>query len=159
MPMSELVDYIRGATEVFRHGDVYTIDRVGGVEVTTIDAFPPVPEAREVIDVHFFSVGFTEVTPTWTHRQLYDYLVDHQVGEFNTMSQTAWEAGQSYITIGGWIGSQELALRLLALGQVHQLWKVITPAIFHLTGQEADVAAGNGMVMNGGLKEPEVVPA
>jgi hypothetical protein len=57
------------------------------------------------------------------------------------------EAGPSYIELGGVIGDQGLALRLLALGQGLGLWTVITPALFGVSGPEARAMAGQGMVM------------
>ena len=154
--MQELISYIEAATEVFRHGAIVKpMPSVGPVSVVSIEAYPERPEGREFVDVHFFSVGFTEVAPTWTHRRLYNYLVDHPIGEFSNMTLDMWQGGPSYITTGGWIGSQELALRLIALGQVHGIWHAVTPERLGFEGADADRMAGNGLVMSAGFKEPE----
>jgi hypothetical protein len=154
--MRELIAYIDAATEVFRKGEIVRpMPSVGPVTVISIEDYPERPIGREFIDVHFFTVGFTEMAPTWSHRKFFDYLVNNPIGEFTNMVREQWEGGPSYITVGGWIGSQELALRLFALGQAHQIWKVVTPERLGFTGREADQAAGNGLVMAAGFKEPE----
>ncbi len=157
--MQELINYIDAATEMFRHGEVVKRSQAGGLEVVTVDAMPSAPADRELVDVHFFSVGFTEVAPTWTHRRFFDYLVNNPIGEFTNMVREQWEGGPSYITVGGWIGSQELALRLFALGETHEIWKVVIPERLGFTGADADRMAGNGLVMAAGFKEPEVSDA
>ena len=153
--MLELINYIEAATEVFRKGEVVKVAEVGDLDVVTVDAFPEKPTDREVFDMHFFSVGFTQAATTWTHRRFYDYLVNNPIGEFTNLTKSDWEGGPSYITIGGWIGSQELALRLLALGQAHEIWRVITPERLGFTGADADRAAGNGLVLSAGFIKPE----
>jgi hypothetical protein len=154
--MRELIEYIEQATEVFRHGEVVKKTKVGNLDVVTVDAFPEKPKDRPVIDVHFFDVGFNVVAmSSWSPRRLFDYLVNNPIGEFTNMVQAQWEGGPSYITIGGWIGSQELALRLLALGETHELWRVITPERLGITGADAERMAGNGLVMAAGFEEPE----
>jgi hypothetical protein len=59
--------------------------------------------------------------------------------------------GPSYIEIGGELGSQDLALRLIGLGALVELWPVITPKIMGLTGKDAQDLAGSGFVMAGGI--------
>jgi hypothetical protein len=154
--MRELIAYIDAATQVFRRGEVVTKSQAGPLTVVSIEDYPAKPIDRELVDVHFFSVGFTEAAPTWSHRRFFDYLVNNPIGEFTNMVREQWEGGPSYITVGGWIGSQELALRLFALGQAHQIWTVVTPERLGFTGADADRMAGNGLVMSAGFKEPEM---
>lgn len=61
-------------------------------------------------------------------------------------------AGPSYIEIGGILGDQGQALALIALGHVLKLWEAITPALFGVTGAEAQKMAGMGYVMISGFK-------
>jgi hypothetical protein len=67
------------------------------------------------------------------------------------------KAGPSYIELGAWLGDQHTALIVMALGEHHGLWKVITPATLKSEGEEADTLAGLGYVMisltNAGLEE------
>jgi hypothetical protein len=155
--MQELIEYVMTATEVFRKGDIVKKSREGEVDVVIVDNFPERPEDRVTVDCHFITVGFTEAAPSWSHHQLFDYLLEHPVGEFTALTKSDWEGGPSYITIGGWIGSQELALRLMALGELHQLWRVITPARLGITGVAGDQLAGQGLVNTTGLHEPAEV--
>lgn len=60
--------------------------------------------------------------------------------------------GPSYIELGGVLGDQGMALALIALGHVLKLWQAITPALFGVTGAEAQKMAGMGYVMISGFK-------
>lgn len=62
------------------------------------------------------------------------------------------KAGPSYIEIGGALGSQDIALRLMGLGELCGLWDVITPAKLRMEGPIADQMAGNGFVMITGIR-------
>jgi len=158
--MRELVAYVRAATEVFRHGERVTEAKVDGIYTITIDDFPPLPATdRVLINMHFFSVGFTEAAPSWSHRKFYDTILANWHGEFTNLHQQDWEGGPSYITIGSWIGSQTLAMQLMALGQLHEIWQVVTPERLGFTGDAADRMAGNGLVLTAGFKEPEMADA
>lgn len=72
-------------------------------------------------------------------------------------------AGPSYIELGGVLGDQGQALALIALGHVLKLWEAITPALFGVTGDEAQKMAGLGYIMISGfehenLATPSSVP-
>ena len=60
--------------------------------------------------------------------------------------------GPSYIEIGGVLGDQGDALRLIGLGDLVGLWKAVTPKMLGFQGDQADLMAGNGLVMAGGFK-------
>ena len=150
--MTDLVEYVVLSTEVYRKGEVVTMSG----QVVTIDAFPAQPATRHTVDCHFVTVGFTEHAPSWSHQQFSDAILACPRGEFRDMPLERWQGGPSYIEIGGWIGDQTLALRLMALGQEHDLWDVITPALFGITGAEADVLAGNGLVLVSGIRQPVI---
>jgi len=153
--LSTLNERILRETVEYRKGEeLVTRELPGGtVKVHELYAMPPSPERGELVDVHFVKVGFTEAS---TDREA--FLADLKratgpgEGEFQDMPPDALAGGPSYITIGGWPGSQDLALRLIALGVHHGVWDVITPAVLGITGQEADDLAGRGFVMCSGLR-------
>ena len=62
--------------------------------------------------------------------------------------------GPSYIEIGAALGSQQVALLLLGLGELVGLWEVISPKTFGITDpQKAQELAGWGFVMCSGVKK------
>lgn len=64
-----------------------------------------------------------------------------------------WQRGPSYITVGAWLGSQDAAFSLFALGEVLDLWHVITPQRLGETDEEViRRAVGSGFVMITGLR-------
>jgi hypothetical protein len=156
----ELAHHVEVATQVYRKGEVITIAKEGDLTVVTVDAFPTKPELAKTVDVHFVTVGFTEEAAALSHREFYDVLLACREGVFANMELSDWVGGPSYIAIGGWIGDQTLALAFMALGELHKLWHVITPATLHITDHlEADRLAGAGYVMTSGLREPAVSEA
>ena len=55
----------------------------------------------------------------------------------------------SYIELGAWLGSQELALRLMGMGDLLGLWKLLTPKTVlgdKITPVQVDHLASSGMV-------------
>jgi hypothetical protein len=52
----------------------------------------------------------------------------------------------SFIELGGWIGSQDVALTLMGLGTVLNLWKLLTPKTFGLPQDVAMKMAQVGLV-------------
>ena len=132
-----------------------TVEYRKGAEVeqkdsaTHIYAMPEVPSRGVLVDVHFISVGFTELA---ADREPFVRLLVAALnapGEFGDISPERFCNGPSYIEIGAWIGSQDLALRLMALGELFKIWDVITPAGLGMTGPEANQMAGMGLVMVG----------
>jgi hypothetical protein len=150
----DLNTLIDASTVVYRKGDVVTKENVGGVDVTTVDAFPPTPDQGTLIDVHFVTVGFTEHAADRAGF-LTVLRAAFGPGEFQDVTAARFTEGPSYIELGAWLGDQTQALRLIALGAHYGLWDVFTPATFRLTGQAADRLAGNGMVMPAAVS-PEV---
>jgi hypothetical protein len=152
----KLIEQIEAFTILARKGPAVIERDAGTMRITEILDMPHVdratPEAIQV-DVHFAVV-----------------LVDPQASKFREKVIAAIEAspldlerlrgGPSYIELGAALGDQGLALRLLGLGQVIDLWRVITPATFGLEGPEADNAAGMGYVMASGYHpESPLIPA
>ncbi len=108
------------------------------------DKGPDRPTPVHSVNVHFFWVS-AKGDPT--QDELRQLLVAHYP-DLERLS-----GGPSYIEMGGALGSQELALRLIGLGELVGLWQVITPERMHMTGPAADKMAGGGFVMASGLKE------
>lgn len=151
-----LAHHVEVATVVYRKGEVIRVQQEGPVTVVTVDAFPTRPELAKTIDCHFVSVGFTEEAASLSHREFYDSVLACCEGTFQQMRLSDWATGPSYIAIGAWIGDQTLALAFMALGELHGLWHVITPATLHVTDPgKANALAGIGYVMVSGLTEPQ----
>lgn len=100
--------------------------------------------AMPMVDVHFFSVGITSDA-----EGLRDDLCKALAG-FPSPERLA--SGPSYIELGGELGDQGFALRLIGLGAHLGLWQAITPALWGITGSVADQMAGGGMVMMSGYR-------
>lgn len=147
--LTDLRDYVRDSTVLYRKGDV--VEHHDGV--THVYAMPELPDRPiQAVDVHFMVVGFTEVLPGWDKDRLRAALLANPVGEFITMTEEDWRGGPSYIPVGAWIGSQDLALRLFAVGKILGLWGVVTPGALGVEpGPQADQMAGSGFVMASGL--------
>lgn len=149
MPIDELAHFITAATEAFRKGP--SIEQKRGV--THVNAMPPVQELRTVsVDVYFFVVGFTEAAAAKDH--FIELVKNSEQGYFVDVSPERLKAGPSYIELGGWLGSQDLALRFMALIEHYRFGKVMTPSV--LFGREPqndeerekyDEIAGNGLLL------------
>ena len=94
------------------------------------------------VNVHFFWVSLKGQP----HVQDLKSLLEAEYPNLDRLHQ-----GLSYIEIGGELGSQDLALRLIGLGGLLRLWSVVTPATLLAEGQAADELAGAGFVMSGGF--------
>lgn len=123
----------------------------GGVHVTEVMAFPEAPPDAVRANVHF-----AEVAPTEGFPEKDDLVKTVQAafgqGEFSVMSARDLEDGPSYIALGGWLGSQDLALMLIGAVELAGIAKAITPAIVGATGALADQMAGGGLVLLGPWK-------
>jgi len=131
--MQPLIDYIESKTE---RGEC----QCG----KCIDKMPDREAPKHSVDVHFYWVS-AKGAPTK------DELLALLVAHYPKMERL--KGGPSYIEIGGELGSQELALRLIGLGELVGLWKAITPKVLRMEGPLADQMAGSGFVMAGGLKD------
>lgn len=126
-----------------------TVGRIGDVTVVEVKAFPEAPPNAVRADVHFVVVAPTEGFPER------DDLVDTVraalggPGEFIRLSAEDLAAGPSYITLGQWLGSQDLGLMLIGAVELAGIATAITPGVLGITGPDADVMAGLGMVMVG----------
>jgi hypothetical protein len=141
-------------TIVYRKGAEITEREVGGVKVIEVFGYPETPSRGELVDVHFVNVGFTERAADPAGFRSVVEAACAEVG-YNGVTITATDLaeGPSYITLGGWLGSQELALRFLALAYHYGCTSVVvTPEVMGATGAQADELAGAGYVMLGGWK-------
>lgn len=151
----ELAKFVQDYSLVFRKGEIVAEHDTGNVHVVTVDAFPEIPSSERTIDMHFVAVGFT-ADALGRRDEFLELIRESEQGEFASISLDRIKQGPSYIEYGGWLGDQTLALQFLALGELYDLWKVITPERFSVTGDDADRMAGAGFVMNSGLRLEDV---
>lgn len=52
-----------------------------------------------------------------------------------------------HITLGAWIGSQQTAFILMAIGAFFGIWKIATPMKLGITGEKAKELMGSGFVV------------
>lgn len=138
--MKELVDYIKNHTERTQSLDANTVKQGENVTVITVDSVKTqdIPD-KPSSDVHFFKVA-TQNDP---QKEELKKLIDKYYPTIDRLVE-----GPSYIEIGAEIGSQEIGLLFMGLGELLGLWKVITPAKM---GLPSDLA-GQGFVMCSGYK-------
>ena len=124
---------------------------VGDLDVVEINAYPETPPRAAVrADVHFLLVAPTEGFPE--QDELVNTIVDacKDGGEFAKLSPGDLNKGPSYIELGAWLGSQDLALMLIGAVELAGIARAITPAIFGIPpGEQSDAMAGLGMVLLG----------
>lgn len=126
----------------------------GAVHIYAMPHVTAAPDSIEKVDCHFIVIGVDKQKAEAHRAELLDLL--------KSWPTEAWgapvpklEEGPSYIHVGGVIDSQEAAFQLFALGQVLGLWRVVTPATLGITGNDANIMAGMGMVMISGYKPAE----
>lgn len=123
----------------------------------------PVPEGPDYepdagwVDVHFFYVSFPPLADEEPYgKELFLSLLteaSEHPGEFNVrLDMDAMRGGPSYITWGGWIGDQGMALRLMALGEHYGVWDVVTPKTIGAPQELWDDMAGSGFVFTSGVR-------
>lgn len=120
---------------------------LGDVVVTEVTAFPEAEPDRAIADVHFVGVAARDLPDR-------DTLVGTVVsacgeGEFQAMQPKDLAGGPSYVVLGGWLGSQDLALMLIGAVELAGVADAITPGRLGIKGPEGDNLAGLGMVMLG----------
>jgi hypothetical protein len=151
--------------QVQRHtGDpVVTQHEADGIQVVEVMGFPESPTDAEPgtftdtspdrvrADVHFVEIAPTADFPD---REELITAVRGALGEGEFVAMTAEDLskGPSYIALGGWLGSQDLALMLIGAVELAGIAPAITPAALGMTGASADMLAGNGLVMIGPSK-------
>jgi hypothetical protein len=162
MSMRELQDALptwvtmerpHGTAEVSQH-------QVGNIPVVEIMGFPETPEhvehsefSQTPPDVARANVHFVEIAPTMLFPDREELIAAVRgalgQGEWATMTAEDLAGGPSYIALGGWLGSQDLALMLIGAVELAGIAKAVTPEVLGLTGEMAHTMAGNGFVMLG----------
>jgi hypothetical protein len=137
--------------------------QAGGVAVTEVFGFPEAPADavhkgftetppdRARADVHFVEIAPTADFPD--REELIEAVRGALgQGEFATMDAHDLAGGPSYMALGGWLGSQDLALMLIGAVELAGIADAITPEKLGMTGEIADQMAGSGLVMLGPSK-------
>lgn len=127
---------------------VVTQSQAGYVAVTEVFGYVEAPPNSVRADVHFVEVAPTEGFPD---REVLVETVRAALGqgEFTVMSAEDLAGGPSYITLGGWLGSQDLALMLIGAVELAEIAQAVTPEALGMTGATADQMARRGLVMLG----------
>lgn len=122
-----------------------------GVVVVEVNAYPEAPPDSVRADVHFVLVAPTEGFP---ETEVLVETVRGALGDgvFQHMGADDLAGGPSYIRLGGWLGSQDLALMLIGAVELADIAKAVTPKVLGMTGETARQMAGAGMVMLGPSK-------
>lgn len=125
-----------------------TESTLANVRLTEVFGYPEAPTEEGRADVHFVLVAPTEGFPEQDElvRVVREAIGE---GEFTSVSAEELSGGPSYITLGGWLGSQDLALMLIGAMELAGLANAVTPKVLGLTGETAQQMAGNGFVMLG----------
>lgn len=137
--MEKLTRLIAETTSIYRHGGTVTEER-GATHVYMMphkDAAPPEEELRDMV---FITVGVKQELADEKREELVEALKEYPEPE-------RLAGGPSYIESGAHLGSQEMALRLYALGDVLGLWNLILPRTLHVTGDQERELAGRGMIL------------
>lgn len=142
-----------GAPEVTRSqvGDIVVIEAMAFPEApedTTQGTFDETPPDKVRANVHFVEIAPTAGFPA--REELIAAVRDALgPGEFAAMSADSLAGGPSYIALGGWLGSQDLALMLIGAVELAGIANAITPETLGIDGNLANTMAGNGFVMLG----------
>jgi hypothetical protein len=134
--------------------------QVGIVRVFEINAFPETPADAEpgtftetAPDKVRANVHFVDIAPTADFPDREELIAAVRgalgEGEWGTVTAEDLAGGPSYITLGGWLGSQDLALMLIGAVELAGIAKAVTPELLGLNGEMAHTMAGNGFVMLG----------
>lgn len=147
MNLKRLYQILAETTAQLRKGEVVEDEVRDGLNVRSIYAMPHESEAKpeiEKVDCEFLTIGVDKAAAERHKAELIEIL--------KTYPNDGLAGGPSYISVGAEIGDQGAAFQLFALGQVLGLWKVITPKMFGVTGEQSRQMAGNGFVMISGFK-------
>lgn len=153
---NKICSILAEVTQEFRKGEAVTEKVTGSVRVVDVYMMPHVSDAHpglEMVDVWYINVG-VDKTKALTRRDELVALLDEWPTEQPLTS------GLSYITMGGELGSQDMALRLIAVGTALGFWRVVSPAFLMaspdkpggITKEKADELAGGGFVMASGYR-------
>lgn len=151
MDIDKLYGILRETCSEFRKGEAVTTKRTGNLEVTEVFAMPHESEAPAnlvKVDVHFMVIGVDKEKAEARRNDFIEVMKGYP-------DLTRLEQGPSFIEVGGVVGDQSAALVLFALGEVLELWTVLTPERLHITDKaQADEMAGRGYIMMSPWKVP-----
>lgn len=148
---NRICEIVKEVSGQFRKtAEMITSEEHAGLTVQHVYMMPhtsEAPEGLEMVDVWFIKVGVKKAAAEAKRAELVALL-----DEWPTKHPLS--GGLSYITIGGELGSQDLALMLLAVGKVLGFWKIMSPAIVGMKPGDptADEMAGMGFVMASGYR-------
>lgn len=150
MNIERLSQITQDCTRQFRKGEAVTEKATGGLMVVDVYMMPHADEADkkfESVDVWFIKVGVDKGKAEGYRDEVIQIL--------DQWPNDRLRSGISYIEIGGELGSQDLALMLMALGKVLGFWSIASPLIFGGEPGDAksDELAGNGFVMTTGFNK------
>lgn len=159
MNLEKLYALLGECSQQLRKGEVIhgTPELVAAIErgdeelpggVVSFDMMPHIDEAAPSlvkVDCHFIQICVDKDKAERLRSDLLALLAEYPKPE-------RLAEGPSYIEVGAAIGDQGAAFQLFAVGEVLDLWKVITPARLGITGPMADQMAGSGFVMMSGYR-------
>lgn len=96
------------------------------------------------IDVFFFRVRLRRELIEEEIEELKQLITDYQ-GDFSDINPLDGKE-HSYLQVGGWIGDQQLALRLMGLGALLDFWSVMQPNLLPLSPDMRKQMAGQGYI-------------
>lgn len=137
--MEKLCKLIAETTSIYRHGEVVE-ERDGATHINMMPHKNVVPTDEETRDMVFLVVGVKQNLADEKREEIVEALKEYPEPE-------RLAGGPSYIESGAHLGSQEMALRLYALGDVIGLWRLILPRTLGITGEQERAFAGNGMIL------------
>ena len=152
MDLDLLYKILNETTCQLRKGPMVEKTKEGSLETTHVYFMPDEKEAPENItkvDMHFIIVGVDKEKAEKRKDDLVNLLQDYPDME-------AFKGESSYIPVGANIGDQGAAFQLFALGEVLDLWGVITPERMGFKGEMGDMLASRGMITMTGFKPPSL---
>lgn len=140
-------------------GKEVEVKRRGDIDIVEIFAFPQeaeIPAGQIKVDLVFFAAAI-DMAEVELHKE--DLLaMIHELEDLMEEKGMPMRYGQSYIHLGGVIGSQQVALLTMALCKALNLWGLVTPYSMGEYDQErAKHAAGMGFIYS--IKLPEEAKA
>lgn len=142
----EMYRILSVCTTQVRKGDVLVQDDKHVYTITEIFDMPAEadidnPNEYTFIDCHFLKIAVHNSRAAQEKDNLIK-LLDEWPNDQCVIAQ-----GPSYIGVGGVLGDQGAAFMLFALGEVLGIWRVITPELLGMEGDQAHKAAGMGYIM------------
>lgn len=124
--------------------------------VAELTGAPHPNNPHNIVDVGFIKVG---VRPDANLQVFIEFMADKLRpgrGSFTNFTIDEFSNGQSYISIGAWLGDQQDALILMAIGAHHDAWDIITPKALGIPNDsdEGKQMMGSGFVYTGSVKPP-----